>query len=244
MHALLSVHVVPLATGVPLHVPVAGSHVWALRHWVAPGQVTGLPPVQTPPWQVSVCVHPLLSLHVVPFRAVVLFTQPVAGLQLSAVHGLLSSHEMLALEQLPPAQIPSVTWHLSAVMQATPSAFWQVPVALHALHAPQPPTGLLQQNPSVHERPLWHWSLVAHCAPAAFLPHRFPMHVLFMTQSAFVAQVWLHALFGPSHRNVPHEVIVPPTSQLPAPSHVFASVTIDAPAGQDGGTHCVPAVHF
>ena len=66
VHALPSLHVVPFVTGVPVHPPVAGSHVWALRHWVAPGQVTGLPPVHTPPWQVSVCVQALPSLQPVP----------------------------------------------------------------------------------------------------------------------------------------------------------------------------------
>jgi hypothetical protein len=49
-------------------------------------------PVHVPFWQVSVCVHALLSLQGVPVRGV--FTQPDVGLavalQLSVVHGLLS----------------------------------------------------------------------------------------------------------------------------------------------------------
>jgi len=64
--------------------------------------------VHEPAWQASDCVQALPSSQAVPFASVV-WTQPVAGLQLSAVQGLLSLHEMLALEQAPPAQIPADT---------------------------------------------------------------------------------------------------------------------------------------
>jgi hypothetical protein len=107
VHGFWSVHDVPsAAVVVALHVPEAGSHACAPAHWVAPGQLTTLLPTQAPPWHVSVCVQGLPSLH-----AIVLFvcTQPVAGLQLSVVHGLPSSHEIAALEHAPPEQVPPAT---------------------------------------------------------------------------------------------------------------------------------------
>ena len=50
----------------------------------------GCAPVQVPAWQVSVCVQALLSLHAVPFAALV--NVHAASAQASAVHGLLSLH--------------------------------------------------------------------------------------------------------------------------------------------------------
>jgi hypothetical protein len=69
-------------------------------------------------------------------------------------------------------------------------------------------------------------------------------HVLGDTQSVFDAHVIPQALLGPLHMNVPHELVVPPMLQLPAPSQVFASVIDDAPAGHDGPWHCVPAAYL
>ena len=43
--------------------PVDGLHVPATWHVSSAVQVLGLVPVQTPPWQVSVCVQALLSLQ-------------------------------------------------------------------------------------------------------------------------------------------------------------------------------------
>jgi hypothetical protein len=63
----------------------------------------------------------LLSLHALPVTGVC--TQPVEGLQLSSVHGLLSSQDLLASEQLPPEQTPGGTWHMSVGSQALPSSF-------------------------------------------------------------------------------------------------------------------------
>ena len=53
-------------------------------------QLRAVPAVQTPNWQVSVPLHTFPSLHEVPVSGV--YTQPVVGLQLSAVQGLPSSH--------------------------------------------------------------------------------------------------------------------------------------------------------
>jgi hypothetical protein len=132
--------------------PVAGLQTPAVLHWVAPPHVTGLLPVHTPAWQVSVCVQAFWSLHCVPVSFV--WTQPVCASQLSAVHGLLSSQLIEARWQAPPEHVPSETWHMSVAVQALPSSFWQAPVALQALHAPQ--LALLQQKPSVQNRPAEH----------------------------------------------------------------------------------------
>jgi hypothetical protein len=48
-------------------IPVPGSHVPASWHWSLAMQTTGLPPTQVPFWQVSVCVHALLSSQGAPF---------------------------------------------------------------------------------------------------------------------------------------------------------------------------------
>jgi hypothetical protein len=152
VQALLSLHDVPSARGRPEHVPVAGLQLSAPWQATA-GHETGLLPVQVPAWQASVCVQALLSLHGVPFVTGVCM-QPFTGSQLSAVQGLLSSHEMLALAQTPDAQTPFETWHWSVTVQALPSAFWQLPVPLQALQAPH--ALLVQQKPSVQKAPATH----------------------------------------------------------------------------------------
>jgi hypothetical protein len=70
------------------HCPVAGSQV-ATWQSSAAEQTTGLAPVQTPAWQVSVCVHALPSSHLVPVR-LTLLQNPSA--QTSCVQALPSSH--------------------------------------------------------------------------------------------------------------------------------------------------------
>ena len=64
-------------------------------------QLRGVPAVQTPDWQVSVPLHTFPSLHDVPLSTGA-YTHPVAGLQLSAVQGLLSSHLTGLPVQRPP----------------------------------------------------------------------------------------------------------------------------------------------
>ena len=46
--------------------------------------ITGFEPVQTPLWQVSVCVQGLPSLHAVPFPAFGFEQLPFAGLHVPA----------------------------------------------------------------------------------------------------------------------------------------------------------------
>jgi hypothetical protein len=67
--------------------PLPGSQVSSV-HELASSQASGGPPSQEPAAQVSLVVHAFPSLH---GSVLGVFTQPVAGVQLSVVHGLLSS---------------------------------------------------------------------------------------------------------------------------------------------------------
>jgi hypothetical protein len=69
VHALPSLHAVPFDFDGLEQIPVDGSHVPAVWHWSLAVQTTGFDPVHTPPWQVSLCVQELPSLHAVPLGA-------------------------------------------------------------------------------------------------------------------------------------------------------------------------------
>src|SRR5436189_214051 len=60
VQAFPSSQTVPSGLATFLHVPVAGSQE-ALWHWSMAVQTRGLPPMQVPFWQVSVCVQTLPS---------------------------------------------------------------------------------------------------------------------------------------------------------------------------------------
>src|SRR5437879_13840203 len=64
VQALPSLQALPLAFAGFEHVPVAGSQVPAVWHWSEAVQTTGLLPVHTPLWQVSVWVQALPSSQV------------------------------------------------------------------------------------------------------------------------------------------------------------------------------------
>jgi hypothetical protein len=104
VHALPSLHVVPLATTGLEHAPLAGSHVPARWHWSEAVQATELPATQAPAWHVSFCVQELPSLHAVPSAS--------AGLEQAPVLGL---HD--------PAE-----WHWSDAVQVTGSPPTQLPL--------------------------------------------------------------------------------------------------------------------
>jgi hypothetical protein len=76
-------------------------------------QLSASPPTQAPPPQVSFVVHALPSSQA---AVLLVWTQPVAGLQLSSVQALLS----LQFGAGPPWQLPAP--HVSAVVQALPSS--------------------------------------------------------------------------------------------------------------------------
>src|SRR5947208_396069 len=148
VHALASLQLVPLGLAGLLQAPVAGSQVPAVWHWLAAVHTTGLAPTQAPAWQVSVCVHALASLHLVPLGLAGLLQAPVAGLQTPAVwHWLAAVHTTgLAPTQAPAAQV-------SVRVQALPSSHG-APLSLAGL-LQTPVAGL--QTPAV-----WHWSAAVH----------------------------------------------------------------------------------
>jgi hypothetical protein len=78
-------HMSPLLPAGFVHVPVAGVQVPATWHSSKGVQVTGLEPVQLPPWQVSVWVHMLLSLQGSPLGLAGFEHIPFAGLQVPAM---------------------------------------------------------------------------------------------------------------------------------------------------------------
>jgi hypothetical protein len=104
VHAFPSVHDVPSDAGGFEQAPVLGVHVPATWHWSLAVQVTGLPPVQAPLWQVSVCVHALPSLQVVPFAATGFEQTPVVVLHVpTAWHWSLAVH----VTGFAPTQVPA-----------------------------------------------------------------------------------------------------------------------------------------
>jgi hypothetical protein len=90
--------------------PVAELHVSVVQTLLS-SQTTGRAPAQAPPPHASPVVQAFPSSH-----AFVLFvkTQPAAGVQVSVVHGLLSSQTMPVPVQVPPP-------HTSPVVQTFPS---------------------------------------------------------------------------------------------------------------------------
>jgi hypothetical protein len=108
------VQALPSSQGAMLFVwtqPVAGLHASSV-HTFASSQFGAAPPTHTPAEQVSLVVQALPSLH----GAVLLVkTHPVAGAQVSSVHGLLSLHTSAA----PPTQAPAE--QVSLVVQVLPS---------------------------------------------------------------------------------------------------------------------------
>ena len=76
-------------------------------------QTTGFWPVQTPVWQVSVCVHAFASLHAVPFGAFGFEHVPLAGLQTPATW-----HWSCAVQTTGFAPVQTPAWHVSVCVHA------------------------------------------------------------------------------------------------------------------------------
>src|SRR5437870_3659002 len=113
---LPSLQVLPLAFAGFEHVPVVGEQVPAVWHWSEAMQTTGLLPVQTPLWQVSVCVQALPSLQVLPLAFAGFEHVPVVGEQVPAVWHW---SETVQTTGLLPVQTP--LWQVSVCEQALPS---------------------------------------------------------------------------------------------------------------------------
>src|SRR5881392_157761 len=194
VQALPSLHAVPLLAFGLEHWPVAVLQVPATWHWSSALQTTGLLPVQSPLWQVSVCVQALPSLHAVPLLAFGLEHWPVAVLQVPATW-----HWSEAVQTTGLLPVQSPLWQASVCVQALPSlhavpllafglehwpvAVLQVPATWHWSEAVQT-TGLLpvqsplwqasvcvQALPSLHAVPLLafgleHWPVAVSPAPA------------------------------------------------------------------------------
>jgi hypothetical protein len=104
----------------------------SLVHALLSLQLSAVPAVHVPFWQVSLPLQTLLSLHDVPFSTG-LCVQPKTGSQASVVHGLLS----LQLRVVPALQVP--LWQVSAPLHTVLSAH-DVPLGSAVLA--QPVTGL------------------------------------------------------------------------------------------------------
>src|SRR5262245_39239378 len=149
---LVSAHDVPFKRGV-FWQPKAGSQVSVVQACESL-QLSGVPAVQVLLWQVSAPLQTLPSLHAVPF-ATPAKAHPVAGLQVSVVHGLPS----LQTSAVPAVQTP--LWQVSLPLQRFASAH-EVP--FESAVAVQPVVGL---QPSVVQGLL---SLQTSGAPVAQTP--------------------------------------------------------------------------
>jgi hypothetical protein len=132
VHAFPSLQVVPsVAVGFEQS-PVLGAQTPATWHWSDAAQATGFEPVHRPVTHVSVWVHALPSLQLVPLVATGFEHVPVVGLH-----------------------VPTV-WHWSDAVQVTgfdptQAPAWQVSVCVHALpslHAVPLLTGVCVQAPA------------------------------------------------------------------------------------------------
>src|SRR5262249_33839940 len=131
LHTLPSLHAVPFGTPVFEH-PVVGPQA-SVVHGLLSLQLSAVPAVQTPPWQVSLPLHRLPSAHAVPLASAVA-VHPEVGLQASVVHGLPS----LQTSAAPATHTPA--WQVSAPLQRLPSGH-AVPLA----------STTLAQMPALHE---------------------------------------------------------------------------------------------
>ncbi len=153
----------PLPSALVVVQPMAGSHASMVQTSLS-SQIMDVPR-QTPPAQVSVWVHLLLSSHLAVLAVAV---QPLAMSQLSSVQGF-SSLQMTPAPgaHLPPAQVSPVVQALpssqaellSVVVQPTAGlqeSLVQPLSSLHSMAMPGTHEPALQVSPSVHLEPSSH----------------------------------------------------------------------------------------
>jgi hypothetical protein len=146
--------------------PVVGLHESAVQGFES-RQLSGVPAVQTPPWQTSPPSHTLASAQEVPLLTEAAL-HPVAGLQESVVHGFPS----LQTSGAESVHVPF--WQVSVPSQRLASAHW-VPLGTFGLA--HPVVGLqlsaVQAFPSVQlsgvpglQVPAWQVSAPLHAFPS------------------------------------------------------------------------------
>jgi hypothetical protein len=149
VHALPSLHVLPLVGVGVEHSPVAGLQVPAVWHESPALQTTGFEPTHAPLLHKSVCVHALPSLHEVVLGATGLEHTPVPG---SQTPGTWHTSDAVHVTSFDPTHVPLL--HVSVFVQALPSlqavvlagneqavvcpvhAPWQTPVPGHSPREP------------------------------------------------------------------------------------------------------------
>jgi hypothetical protein len=127
-----------------------------------------LPPVQTPVWQVSVCVQAFPSS-----QAFVLFvkTQPDVRVQVSVVHGLRSLQTIPTPVQEPPPQVSPVVHSLPSsqafvlLVKTQPVAGLHVSVVQSLVSSQTTPVPV--QVPPPHTSPVVQAFASAHAVPSA-----------------------------------------------------------------------------
>jgi len=180
VQALLSLHALPSVANGLLQVPVDRSHVPAAWQMSDAVQTTAAP-AQVPAWQVSVVVHLLLSLQLVPSAASGLLHAPVVG-----------------------SQVPA-TWQASSGVQTTEAPAVQTPVMQDEPH-PAPHTvpfglfGLLHAPVDGLQTASWHASAPEHVfglAPAQMPAWQLSVCVHMSPSSQVVPSVLLGLLHAP-----------------------------------------------
>src|SRR2546428_231376 len=141
------------------HVPVVGEQVPAMWHWSEAVHATGLLPVHTPLWQVSVCVQALPSLQVLPLAFAGFEHVPVAGSHVPAERDW---SEAVPATGLLPVQTP--LWQVSVFFYNDPSTTEISSLSLHVAL----PILVGEQVPAV-----WHWSEAVHAT--GLLPVHTPL---------------------------------------------------------------------
>src|SRR5438552_2394813 len=183
-----SLHPVPSALAGFEHSPVPGLQVPASWHCSGAGQVTEVPAVHVPPWQVSLSVQASPSSHPAR-RSSDLFEQvAVSGSQVPA-----SWHWSGAVQatEVPAVHVPP--WQVSLSVQASPSLH-PVPSALLGFeHSPVP---------GLHVPASWHWSGAVQVTevPAVHVP---PWQVSLSVQASPSLHPVPSALLGFEHSPVP-----------------------------------------